>query len=95
MFDLFLVLVEIQDKVDVKFLVVVEGVIYFCDVCFYYDLDWLIFKGIDFYVLVGYMIVIVGLLGVGKLIILWLLFWFYDVIGGFVEIDGQDVCDVM
>lgn len=39
--------------------------------------------------------VLVGLLGVGKLIIVLLVFCLYDVIEGVVRIDGYDVCDLI
>lgn len=38
--------------------------------------------------------VIIGLIGVGKIIFVNLLFWLFDVIGGVVLIDGFDVCEV-
>lgn len=94
MFDLLLVPAEIQDKPDAKPLAAVEGAIHFRDVRFHYDPDRPILKGIDFDVPAGRTIAIVGPSGAGKSTISRLLFRFYDVTGGSVEIDGQDVRDV-
>ncbi|MTI05474.1 ABC transporter ATP-binding protein/permease [Roseibium denhamense] len=94
MFDLLLVPAEIKDKPDAAPLKAVEGAIRFKDVRFHYDADRPILKGIDFEVPAGKSIAIVGPSGAGKSTISRLLFRFYDVSGGAVEIDGQDVRDV-
>ncbi|TYC63383.1 ABC transporter ATP-binding protein/permease [Rhodobacterales bacterium] len=94
MFDLLNVPEEIQDKADAKPLKAVEGKIVFRDVRFHYDPERPILKGIDFEVPAGKTIAIVGPSGAGKSTISRLLFRFYDVTGGAVEIDGQDVRDV-
>ncbi|MES0879312.1 ABCB family ABC transporter ATP-binding protein/permease [Roseibium sp. SCP14] len=94
MFDLLLVPAEIKDKPDAAPLKAVEGKIAFKDVRFHYDPDRPILKGIDFEVPAGKTIAIVGPSGAGKSTISRLLFRFYDVTGGSVEIDGQDVRDV-
>jgi ATP-binding cassette subfamily B protein len=94
MFDLLLVPAEIQDKPDAEPLRAVEGKIAFKDVRFHYDPDRPILKGIDFEVPAGKTIAIVGPSGAGKSTISRLLFRFYDVTGGSVEIDGQDVRNV-
>ncbi|MEM8701958.1 MAG: ATP-binding cassette domain-containing protein, partial [Pseudomonadota bacterium] len=70
------------------------GRIAFKDVKFHYDPDRPILKGVDFEVPAGKTIAIVGPSGAGKSTISRLLFRFYDVTGGAVEIDGQDVRDV-
>ncbi|MEP2707476.1 MAG: ABC transporter ATP-binding protein/permease [Roseibium sp.] len=95
MFNLLLVPAEIQDKSDAEPLKAVEGTIRFNDVRFHYDADRPILKGVDFEVPAGKTIAIVGPSGAGKSTISRLLFRFYDVTGGAVEIDGQDVRDVM
>lgn len=41
----------------------------------------------------GIIIVIVGSIGLGKLILVLLICWFYDVIVGVVLVDGVDVCE--
>ncbi|WP_328590052.1 ABCB family ABC transporter ATP-binding protein/permease [Roseibium marinum] len=94
MFDLLLVPTEISDKPDAVPLKAVEGTISFKDVRFHYDPDRPILKGIDFEVPAGRTIAIVGPSGAGKSTISRLLFRFYDVTGGSVEIDGQDLRDV-
>ncbi len=94
MFELLLVPAEIRDKADAAPLKAVEGKIAFRDVRFHYDPDRPILKGIDFEVPAGRTIAIVGPSGAGKSTISRLLFRFYDVTGGSVKIDGQDVRDV-
>ncbi|MHA7773292.1 ABCB family ABC transporter ATP-binding protein/permease [Roseibium sp. M-1] len=94
MFDLLGVPAEIEDKPDAAPLKAVEGRIVFRDVHFHYDPDRPILKGIDFEVPAGKTVAIVGPSGAGKSTISRLLFRFYDVTGGAVEIDGQDVRDV-
>jgi ATP-binding cassette, subfamily B, heavy metal transporter len=94
MFDLLLVPAEIKDKENAESLHAVEGTIAFKDVHFHYDPERSILKGIDFEVPAGKTIAIVGPSGAGKSTISRLLFRFYDVTGGAVEIDGQDVREV-
>lgn len=94
MFDLLGVPAEIEDKPDADPLKAVEGKIVFEDVKFHYDADRPILKGIDFEVPAGKTVAIVGPSGAGKSTISRLLFRFYDVTGGRVLIDGQDVRDV-
>ncbi|WP_298982621.1 ABC transporter ATP-binding protein/permease [uncultured Roseibium sp.] len=94
MFDLLLVPAEIRDQPDAAPLSAVEGKIVFKDVRFHYDADRPILKGIDFEVPAGKSVAIVGPSGAGKSTISRLLFRFYDVTGGSVEIDGQDVRNV-
>lgn len=94
MFDLLGVPAEIQDKPDAEPLNAVEGTIRFKDVQFHYDPDRPILKGIDFQLPAGKSVAIVGPSGAGKSTISRLLFRFYDVTGGAVLIDGQDVRDV-
>ncbi|MGS4884345.1 ABCB family ABC transporter ATP-binding protein/permease [Roseibium sp. MB-4] len=94
MFDLLLVPAEIKDKDGAAPLKAVAGTIRFKNVEFHYDADRPILKGVDFDVPAGKTIAIVGPSGAGKSTISRLLFRFYDVTGGAVEIDGQDVRDV-
>jgi ABC-type transport system involved in Fe-S cluster assembly fused permease/ATPase subunit len=85
---------EIEDKPDAKPLEVAGSVIRFEDVTFHYDPDRPILKGISFEVPAGKTTAIVGPTGAGKSTISRLLFRFYDVTGGRVTIDGQDIRDV-
>ncbi len=94
MFDLLGVPAEIEDRANAKDLRAVEGRIVFDNVRFHYDQNRPILKGIDFEVPAGKSVAIVGPSGAGKSTISRLLFRFYDVSGGAVRIDGQDVRDV-
>jgi ATP-binding cassette subfamily B protein len=85
---------EIKDKPDAKPLVVRNGTIRFEDVTFAYDPDRKILKGISFEVPAGRTVAIVGPSGAGKSTISRLLFRFYDVTGGRILIDDQDIRDV-
>lgn len=94
MFDLLHVKAEIVDRSDATALVVKEGTVTFDNVHFAYDANRPILKGVSFEVPAGKTVAIVGPSGAGKSTISRLLFRFYDVQGGSVKIDGQDVRDV-
>ena len=94
MFTLLDVPPEIVDKPDAKALVVRGGTVRFDNVVFAYDPERPILKGISFEVPAGKTIAIVGPSGAGKSTISRLLFRFYEVTGGSVAIDGQDIRDV-
>ena len=94
MFDLLDVPPEIVDKPDAKPLVVRKATVRFEDVSFHYDENRAILKGISFEVPGGRTVAIVGPSGAGKSTISRLLFRFYDVTGGRITIDGQDIRDV-
>src|SRR3954469_22378738 len=85
---------EIADKSGAKPLKVRDGSIRFENVTFSYDPDRQILKGLSFVVPAGRTVAIVGPSGAGKSTISRLLFRFYDVTGGRIEIDGQDIRDV-
>ena len=70
------------------------GEVVFDDVRFGYQSNRTILKGIDFTVPAGGKLAIVGPTGAGKSTINRLLFRFYDVTGGRILIDGQDIRDV-
>lgn len=70
------------------------GNVRFSHVHFSYDKKKEILKDIDFTVAPGTTVAIVGTTGAGKSTILKLLDRFYDVTGGSIEIDGQDIRDV-
>jgi len=72
----------------------VAGSVRFENVRFGYRPDHPILKGVDFTVPSGRKLAIVGPTGAGKSTISKLLFRFYDVTGGRVLIDGQDIRDV-
>lgn len=85
---------EIEDRVGAKPLAVTGPVVRFEDVSFHYDADRPILKGVSFDVPAGKTVAIVGPTGAGKSTISRLLFRFYDVTGGRITIDGQDLRDV-
>jgi ATP-binding cassette subfamily B protein len=70
------------------------GEVVFEDVRFGYQSNRAILKGIDFSIPAGGKLAIVGPTGAGKSTISRLLFRFYDVTGGRILIDGQDIRDV-
>jgi ABC-type transport system involved in Fe-S cluster assembly fused permease/ATPase subunit len=85
---------EIEDRPGAAPLAVTHGSIRFADVTFAYDPERQILKGISFDVPAGRTVAVVGPSGAGKSTISRLLFRFYDVTGGRILIDGQDIRDV-
>ncbi|WP_333631233.1 ATP-binding cassette domain-containing protein, partial [Agrobacterium cavarae] len=94
MFDLLEVEAEVVDAPDAKPLQIGAGAVSFKDVQFSYDPERPILKGISFDVPAGKTIAIVGPSGAGKSTISRLLYRFYDIQGGSITIDGQDIRDV-
>ena len=83
---------EIQDAPDAKELENVKGHVSYEDVSFHYsDDDALVLSHVSFDIPAGKSIALVGPSGGGKTTICSLLPRFYDVTGGRVTIDGQDV----
>src|SRR5471030_1646864 len=85
---------EIVDKPGAGALQVASGAIRFEDVRFAYDPERQILKGLSFEVPAGKTVAIVGPSGAGKSTISRLLFRLYDVSGGKILIDGQDIRNV-
>jgi ABC-type transport system involved in Fe-S cluster assembly fused permease/ATPase subunit len=85
---------EIKDEPNAKPLVVKRGAIRFENVSFAYEPDRQILKGLSFEVPAGCKVAVVGPSGAGKSTISRLLFRFYEVSGGRISIDGQDIRDV-
>ncbi len=94
MFDLLREEAEIEDKPGAPDLEVTEGAIKFEHVDFQYDPERKILKNVSFQVPAGKTVAIVGPSGAGKSTISRLVFRFYDVTGGQILIDGQDIRDV-
>src|ERR1700709_1038199 len=85
---------EVKDIPGARPLVVTTGNVRFDDVRFSYDPERPILKGLSFEVPAGKTVAIVGPSGAGKSTISRLLFRLYDVSGGHILIDGQDIRNV-
>jgi len=85
---------EVVDKPGAKALAVTGGMIEFDRVAFGYEETRAILKGISLTVPAGNKVALVGPSGSGKSTIGRLMFRFYDVNGGAIRIDGQDLRDV-
>jgi ATP-binding cassette subfamily B protein len=85
---------EIKDAPGAEPLRVPAGVIRFENVAFSYDPARPILKGISFEVPAGKTVAVVGPSGAGKSTISRLLYRFYDLSGGRISIDGQDIAHV-
>jgi ABC-type transport system involved in Fe-S cluster assembly fused permease/ATPase subunit len=85
---------EIKDRPGAPALQVKTGTIRFDNVAFSYEPERPILKGLSFEVPAGRTVAIVGPSGAGKSTISRLLFRFYDVSGGHILIDGQDIRDI-
>ena len=85
---------EIIDRPGAKTLRVKKGEIKFENVSFAYDPERQILKNVSFEVPAGKMVAIVGPSGAGKSTISRILFRFYELTGGRVSIDGQNISDV-
>jgi len=85
---------EVADRPGARPLQVSGGTIRFEDVQFRYEPERLILDGLSFTVPAGQMVAIVGPSGAGKSTVSRIILRFYDVAGGRVTIDGQDIRDV-
>lgn len=94
MFDLLEQPAEVEDKPDAKPLGMKGGKVELDAVEFSYDTARPILHGVTITAKAGETVAIVGPSGSGKSTIGRLLFRFYDVTGGAIRIDGQDLRDV-
>jgi len=94
MLELLAVKPEIEDRPGAPALIVGRGVVAFRRVDFRYDVRRPILSDVDFRVPPGAQVAIVGPSGAGKSTLARLLFRFYDVDAGSIEIDGQDIREV-
>jgi len=85
---------EITDKPNAPALAIHGGAVVFDDVYFAYDAERQILNGVSFDINPGHTLAVVGPSGAGKSTIARLLYRFYDITGGRITIDGQDVRDV-
>ncbi|MCK8462620.1 ABC transporter ATP-binding protein/permease [Aliiroseovarius sp. S1339] len=94
MFNLLEQPADVKDAPGAPDIKVTGGALKFDDLRFGYDAERPILKGVSIDVPAGKTVAIVGPSGSGKSTIGRLLFRFYDVNGGSLSIDGQDVRDV-
>jgi ATP-binding cassette subfamily B protein len=85
---------EVADAPNAPPLAVHEGALRFANVSFAYDANRPILHGVSFEVPAGKTVAVVGPSGAGKSTLARLLYRFYDVTGGAITIDGQDIRQV-
>ncbi|MGH6922382.1 MAG: ABCB family ABC transporter ATP-binding protein/permease [Propylenella sp.] len=94
MFSLLGVSPEVKDRPDAPTLEVRRGTIRLENVEFAYDAARPILRGVTFEVPANATVAVVGPSGAGKSTLARLLYRFYDVTGGRILIDGEDIRDV-
>lgn len=94
MFALLEIEPEVKDSLDAVELSNVRGNIEFKNVDFHYEANRSILSDISFSIGQGETVAIVGPTGAGKSTLSRILFRFYDISGGSVTIDGQDIRDI-
>jgi ATP-binding cassette subfamily B protein len=94
MFGLLGRLREVDDAPGAPALAVREGTVRFEQVDFAYDPARPILHGVSFDIPAGKTVAVVGASGAGKSTLARLMFRFYDVTGGRITIDGQDIRQV-
>jgi len=94
MFELLEQEPEIREMPDAKPLALNQGEVVFSGVEFAYQPDRPILRGVDFRIPAGTKVAVIGPSGCGKSTLVRLLFRFYELGGGRIEIDGQDIRSV-
>jgi ATP-binding cassette subfamily B protein len=94
MFDLIDTPAEVVDAPGAPALTIQGGAVAFDDVHFAYEADRPILQGVSFAIPAGKTLAVVGPSGAGKSTLARLLYRFYDVTGGQICIDGQDIRQV-
>ena len=94
MFSLLDLAPEVRDAAGAKPLTKVRGEIRFENVDFYYEADRQILRDVSFTIAPGERAALVGPTGAGKSTISRILFRFYNIAGGRVLIDGQDITEL-
>ncbi len=82
---------EIKDDADARPLDVGDGSVRFEQVAFHYNAERPILRDVSFEIPAGKKLAVVGHSGAGKSTLARLLFRFYDVTGGSITINGQDI----
>ena len=91
MFDLIDTPAEVVDAPGASALRLLGGAVAFEDVHFAYETERPILQGVSFTIPAGKTLAVVGPSGAGKSTLARLLYRFYDVTGGRITIDGQDI----
>ena len=85
---------EITDKPDAKPIGEIRGDVVFENVDFSYIADVPVLKNVSFHAMPGQIVALVGPTGAGKTTMVNVLGRFYDIQGGSIRIDGEDIKDV-
>ena len=94
MLNLLDVTPEIKNSPAAKPLTISSGSVEFHNVAFAYRPDRKILNDVNFSIPAGHKVAVVGSSGAGKSTLARLIFRFYEVSGGTITVDGQDIRDV-